>query len=174
METPDKIYYVMGVSGCGKTTLGKRLARVLSMPFFDGDDYHPPENIRKMAAGIPLEDADRRGWLLRLNELARSHKDTGAVIACSALKASYRDVLGRGLEDKVQWVYLHGSYGELHERMKNREGHFMPSGLLRSQFDTLEPPTYGIHIPVALSVDQALKKVLREMEGTDPEIDSSL
>ena len=81
MGKADKIFYVMGVSGCGKTTLGQLLSRQLGIPFFDGDDFHPPENIQKMAGGTPLEDADRQGWLLRLNELARNHKDTGAVIA---------------------------------------------------------------------------------------------
>ena len=165
---PHKIYYVMGVSGCGKTTLGQNLARQLGIPFFDGDDFHPQENIRKMAGGAPLEDDDRQGWLLRLNELARRHKDTGAIIACSALKEAYREVLGRGLEDHLQWIYIHGSYEEIHDRMAKRAGHFMPASLLRSQFETLEPPGYGIHIPVALSPQQALKKVLRETPGADP------
>ena len=165
METPKKIYYVMGVSGCGKTTLGQKLSRNLGIPFFDGDDFHPPENIRKMAGGTPLQDSDRQGWLLRLNELARTHKDTGAVIACSALKEAYREILGRGLEGHIQWIYLHGSYEELHKRMKEREGHFMPADLLTSQFDTLEPPAYGISVPVALSPDQALEKVLTEIAG---------
>lgn len=167
MGTTDKIYYVMGVSGSGKTTLGQKLSRKLGIPFFDGDDYHPPENIQKMAGGTPLEDADRQGWLLRLNELARSHKDTGAVIACSALKETYREVLEQGLEDHLRWIYLHGSYEELHDRMKKREGHFMPAGLLRSQFATLEPPVYGIHVPVGLNPDQALEKVFRDIEGTE-------
>lgn len=166
MEVPEKIYYVMGVSGCGKTTLGQKLSRELGIPFFDGDDFHPPENIRKMARGTPLQDSDRQGWLLRLNKLARTHKDTGAVIACSALKEAYRKILGRGLEDQLQWIYLHGSYEELHKRMEQREGHFMPANLLRSQFDTLQPPAYGIHVPVALSPDQALEKVIKEVTGS--------
>jgi gluconokinase len=164
-EKAEKIYYVMGVSGSGKTTLGQKLAGKLGIPFFDGDDFHPPQNIRKMAGGTPLEDSDRQGWLLRLNELARTHKDTGAIIACSALKEAYREILGQGLEGHLQWVYLQGSYQELHERMKIREGHFMPSDLLRSQFDTLEPPAYGIHVPVTLSPDQALEKVFKEVAG---------
>jgi carbohydrate kinase (thermoresistant glucokinase family) len=121
-----------------------------------------------MAGGTPLEDADRKGWLGRLNELAINHQGTGAVIACSALKEKYREVLGQGLEDHVRWIYLHGRFEELHCRMKTREGHFMPSALLRSQFDTLEPPAYGIHVPVALSPDEALKRILKEINGADP------
>lgn len=168
MGMPDNIFYVMGVSGCGKTTLGQLLSRQLGIPFFDGDDFHPPENIQKMAGGTPLEDRDRKGWLLRLNELARNHKDTGAVIACSALKEAYRKVLARGLDQQVRWIYLHGTYEELHNRMTQRKGHFMPAGLLESQFETLEPPAYGIHIPVALPPDQALRKILDELGGLSP------
>ncbi|MEJ2585796.1 MAG: gluconokinase [Robiginitalea sp.] len=168
MGTTDKIYYVMGVSGSGKTTLGKNLARRLGIPFFDGDDFHPPENIRKMSAGIPLEDIDRRGWLLRLSELARARQDTGAVIACSALKEAYRKLLEEGLEGKAIWVYLQGSYEELYRRLQNRKGHFMPATLLKSQFETLEPPAYGIHIPVRLNPEQALEKVLEHLRGGAP------
>jgi len=168
MGKADKIFYVMGVSGCGKTTLGQLLSRQLGIPFFDGDDFHPPENIQKMAGGTPLEDADRQGWLLRLNELARNHKDTGAVIACSALKEAYRKVLARGLENQVRWIYLHGSYEELQNRITQRQGHFMPAGLLGSQFETLEPPAYGIHVPVALHPDLALRKIMEEIGGSSP------
>lgn len=172
MGTPEKIYYVMGVSGSGKTTLGQKLAGRLGIPFFDGDDFHPPENVRKMARGVPLDDADRQGWLLRLNELALSHRDTGAVIACSALKEAYREILGTGLQGKVQWIYLHGSYQHLYNRMKKRAGHFMPATLLKSQFDALEPPVYGIHIPVSLSPQQALDRIFGETRGaTDPKSD---
>ena len=168
MGKADKIYFVMGVSGCGKTTLGQKLAGRLGIPFFDGDDFHPPENIRKMAGGTPLEDADRKSWLLRLNELALSHRDTGAVIACSALKETYRELLGKGLQGKVRWIYLHGSYEQLYSRMKKRPGHFMPANLLKSQFETLEPPVYGIHIPVSLRPQQALDRILEENQQEDP------
>ena len=165
MGKDPKIFYVMGVSGSGKTTLGRKLAQALEVPFFDGDDFHPPENIQKMARGKPLEDADRMGWLQRLNELARSHRDSGAVIACSALKEAYRERLAEGLQGTVQWISLEGSYGEILERMQKREGHFMPAALLKSQFDALEPPGYGIKIPVALSPEGALEKALMEIEN---------
>lgn len=154
----------MGVSGSGKTTLGQKLAGALGLPFFDGDHYHPPENIRKMSAGTPLGDADRQGWLQRLNQLARSHEDKGAVIACSALKEQYRQLLRKGLEKGIQWIYLKGDYGELLERMAGREGHFMPKDLLKSQMDTLEEPPYGIHIPVALAPHEALETALGKLQ----------
>ena len=165
MGPAEKIYYVMGVSGSGKTTLGQQLASHLGIPFFDGDDFHPPENIQKMAGGAPLDDADRRDWLLRLNELAGNHKGSGAVIACSALKETYREILESGLEGKVRWIYLHGSYEQIHNRIQKRKGHFMPSELLRSQFETLEPPSYGIHIPVKLSPEAAVQRILVEIQA---------
>lgn len=155
---PD-IYVIMGVSACGKTTLGRALAGELAVPFFDGDDFHLPESIAKMAAGQPLNDADRRGWLGRLNEVARAHRQTGAVIACSALKERYREWLSEGLEDAMVWVVLTGSFEEISERIENRKGHFMPPALLRSQFETLELPAYGIHLPVSLTVADMLDRI---------------
>ena len=109
-----QIFYVMGVSGCGKSTIGKMLAQELEIPFFDGDDYHPEANIEKMKSGRPLNDEDRKGWLLRLNTLAQSQKEKGAVIACSALKEAYRVLLNKGLKNEVCWVYLEGSYATIY------------------------------------------------------------
>ena len=160
MEQRKPIYYVMGVSGCGKTTLGKALSERMALPFFDGDDFHPKENIAKMKNGIPLDDADRAGWLSRLNEVALQHRETGAVIACSALKEAYRKTLANGLNDKVIWVYIHGSRQGIHERLEQRRGHYMPSALLDSQFRDLEPPAYGIHIPMELELPLAVDKVV--------------
>ena len=162
MEPIEKIYFVMGVSGSGKTTLGQALAGHLGIPFFDGDDFHPPENIQKMAGGVPLTDADRRGWLVRLNELALCHTSTGAVIACSALKERYREILVTGLQAEIRWIYLHGSHEQIYDRMQKRQGHFMPADLLRSQFEALEPPSYGIHIPVELGPEEAVELILTE------------
>lgn len=154
-----KIYFVMGVSASGKTTLGKALAATLDLEFFDGDDYHLPENIAKMSAGQPLTDHDRKGWLQSLNALAREHRETGAVIGCSALKERYREWLSEGLGDAVAWVVLTGTFDQIRERIENRKGHFMPPALLRSQFDTLELPAYGIHLPVTLSVAEMLQQI---------------
>ncbi|SFR45142.1 gluconokinase [Robiginitalea myxolifaciens] len=156
----SKIYWVMGVSACGKSTLGKALAARFGIPFFDGDDYHPEANIEKMAAGIPLEDADRLGWLERLNALAQEHgKQKGAVIACSALKESYRQLLSRNQTTKQVWVVLLGSYEQLLKRIQSREDHFMPPALLQSQFDTLEIPVYGLHLDCTQPLDILVKKI---------------
>lgn len=162
VEKRNFIYFVMGVSGSGKSTLGAALARELAIPFYDGDDFHPPENVQKMQAGIPLEDADRHGWLLRLGGLGRRHLGQGAVIACSALKESYRELLQEGLGESVVWVYLEGDEKAIRERLEQRTGHFMPVSLLQSQFRALEPPSYGIRVPVSLPVEDAVAKVLRE------------
>ena len=158
----------MGVSASGKTTLGKALAAKLGLEFFDGDDYHLPENIAKMAAGQPLTDHDRKGWLQGLNALAREHLQTGAVIGCSALKESYREWLSEGLGEAVTWVVLTGSFEQIRQRIENRKGHFMPPALLRSQFDTLEVPAYGIHLPVTLSVAEMLRQIGEAAKGGRP------
>jgi carbohydrate kinase (thermoresistant glucokinase family) len=166
MPFKKNIFIIMGVSGCGKSTLGIALGKYLDIPFFDGDDFHPPGNIQKMSAGVPLEDSDREPWLIRLNNLAMQHQGDGAVIACSALKESYRQLLQNGLEENIIWVYLHGTYQELLERVSGRSEHYMPSALLQSQFDALQPPQYGIHIPVSLSVDEAITKISEESNSS--------
>ena len=145
-----KIIYIMGVSGSGKSTIGFLLGKTLDLPYLDGDDYHPPENIQKMEKGQPLTDADRRGWLQTLNQLALAHEHEGAVIGCSALKHSYRERLIQGLGPLAVFVHLEGSTKLIHERMAHRSGHFMPPALLASQFATLEPPKNAI----VVSIDQ--------------------
>ena len=140
------IFFIMGVSGCGKSTIGKLLAQEFTLPFFDGDDYHPPENIDKMAAGKPLNDHDRAGWLARINDLAKTQK-SGAVIACSALKKTYRSILIDQLH-AAHFVYLKGTFEEISQRLEARKNHFMPAGLLQSQFDILEVPTNAISVSI--------------------------
>jgi carbohydrate kinase (thermoresistant glucokinase family) len=132
---------VMGVSGCGKSTVGKLLARQLQAEFLEGDDLHPPRNIERMAAGIPLTDNDRRDWLLQIAEQiadARAGRH-GLVVSCSALKRSYRDML-RTAAGQLGFVHLHASREELQARLAARADHFMPGSLLDSQLQTLEPP----------------------------------
>src|SRR5262245_11668273 len=132
----------MGVAGSGKTTIGALFARARSLPFVEGDDLHPPENVRRMAAGIPLTDDDRLPWLLAIAARLRdAHRaGHGLVVACSALKRSYRDLLRtRGTAD-VRFVFLAGSRSLLLERLAGRRGHFMPPSLLDSQLGTLEEP----------------------------------
>ena len=153
------IFYVMGVSGCGKSTIGKLLAEEFDIPFLDGDDYHPETNVKKMAAGNPLDDTDRKGWLERLNTLSLEHKDIGVVIACSALKKSYRKILRQQLFDQVHFVYLEGTFEEISERLSQRKNHFMPTGLLKSQFDTLEVPTNAITVSILDAPEEIVSKV---------------
>ncbi|HNB51173.1 MAG TPA: gluconokinase [Anaerolineales bacterium] len=133
------IIVVMGVSGSGKTTVGKMLAARLGCRFFDGDDFHPPENIEKMANGIPLTDADRIPWLARLQTLLHRHLADGVVLACSALKRQYRAQL-RENNPGLQFVYLAGDFETIWARMQTRKNHYMKAEMLQSQFAALEPP----------------------------------
>jgi len=137
------LYVIMGVCGSGKSLIGAQLARALDIEFVDGDALHPPDNVQRMAAGIPLTDDDRRGWLLaiaaRLREAQRAR--IGLVLSCSALKRSYRDLLRSVGAADVHFVYLAGSRALLAERMTNRRGHFMPPSLLDSQLAILEEPS---------------------------------
>jgi carbohydrate kinase (thermoresistant glucokinase family) len=130
---------VMGVSACGKSTVGRLLAEARAMEYLDGDDFHPPQNVARMAAGQALSDDDRQGWLLALSERLARAQGKGVVLSCSALKRAYRDVLRRGAPHLLL-VYLHGSRALLAERIAARTGHYMPASLLDSQLATLQPP----------------------------------
>lgn len=133
---------VMGVSGCGKSTVGAELAEKLGIPFQEGDRLHPPANVEKMSAGTPLTDDDRWPWLDLVGaELRKGFEAGGVVISCSALKKSYRDRLRAATGGPLYFVYLEGSIELLTQRMGAREGHFMPLSLLKTQLDTLEVPT---------------------------------
>jgi gluconokinase len=135
------VYVVMGVTGSGKSTVGAMLARRLRLDFVEGDDYHPPENVRRMASGNALTDADRAGWLRALARRIQEAKDagTGLVLTCSALKRAYRDVF-RGADPEVRFVFLKGPESLIGERIAARRGHFMPASLLESQLAILEEP----------------------------------
>lgn len=154
----------MGVSGSGKSFVGESLAKELSFPFIEGDDYHTAENIDKMRRGIPLQDADRLPWLDQLHEVAVTHKHTGCVIACSALKKKYRERLSLNIEQEVQWIYLKGSYDQILERMQNRKDHFMPPEMLLSQFETLEEPEGAIEINIAESPEILVQKIKSRLQ----------
>ncbi|MCG9752084.1 gluconokinase [Vibrio brasiliensis] len=156
---------VMGVSGCGKSLIGSELAKSLKLPFYDGDDFHPQANVEKMRQGIPLDDADRSGWLDTLNKLYVDNEC--AVIACSALKPEYRDILRRNNESLVI-VYLKGDFDTIWARHKNRANHyFNGEAMLRSQFDTLVEPANAeaLHIDIAQSVEQVLQQALTAIEA---------
>ena len=158
---------VMGVSGCGKSSLGSALAEALAMPFFEGDALHPPANVEKMRSGIPLGDDDRWPWLDRV---AASLADRGsAVVSCSALRRSYRDHIRARAGGAVGFIHLAGSRDLLAERMQARPGHYMPVSLLDSQLATLEPPgmdealTIDIALPPGLMLVAALDYVKGRM-----------
>jgi gluconokinase len=154
------IVIVMGVSGSGKTTIGEALAASLGWPYLDADDYHPAANVAKMAAGTPLQDADRWPWLDKLNSALR--KDEKAILGCSALKESYRQRLTAGLKD-FRIVFLRGTFELLSERAAERKHRFMPASLLKSQFETLEPPRGAIEVDVAQPVEACVQQILRSL-----------
>jgi gluconokinase len=162
-DSPDKspcALIVMGVSGSGKSTIAVALAERLGWTFEDGDRFHPASNVAKMSAGHPLNDEDRWPWLEAIaDEIGRVCKAGGhIVIACSALKRAYRDVLGRGRKD-VRFVFLDGSQALIADRLAKRKGHFMPPGLLDSQFKTLEPPAADER-PIAVSIDAPVETII--------------
>jgi len=154
------IVVVMGVSGSGKTTIGRQLAARLGCEFLDGDDFHPPENVARMAAGTPLTDDDRWPWLDRLNALLRQRAARGesAVLACSALKESYRTRLTQGLA-RCEIVHLRGSIDLIRSRLATREHRYMPAALLESQFAALEPPQDAIVIDVTAPSAQCVETI---------------
>jgi gluconokinase len=165
-ETPCALI-VMGVSGSGKTTVGEGLAKRLGWPYEDADKFHPASNVAKMSAGHPLTDEDRWPWLKAIAaEIDRvCDADERVVIGCSALKRAYRDILVHGRTD-IRLVYLDGTQALIADRLGRRKGHFMPPGLLTSQFSTLEPPTPDEHVlrvsidaPVEAIVDDVLRQL---------------
>lgn len=159
-----RFFIIMGVSGCGKTSVGKSLAEYLGWDFYDADDFHPPENVSKMANGIPLDDSDRAPWLASLNDLISSSLKTNrpGVLACSALKESYRQQLMGGNDD-VQLVYLKGSYDLIWSRMIARKDHYMKPHMLQSQFDALEEPSNAITVDISPSMAEILQVVIKQM-----------
>ena len=154
----------MGVSGCGKSCVGKALAEHLGWSFYDADDFHPPANVSKMANGIPLDDSDRAPWLATLHDLISSslRADKPGVLACSALKERYRQQLMDGV-DNVQLVHLKGSYDLIWSRMIARKEHYMKPHMLESQFKTLEEPTNALTMDISMSVDDIAQKIISSM-----------
>jgi len=161
-----RFFIVMGVSGCGKSSVGKALAENLGWDFYDADDFHPPANVAKMASGIPLDDSDRAPWLDSLHNLISSSlkADSPGVLACSALKERYRQQL-TGNDDAVQIVHLKGSYDLIWSRMEIRTDHYMKPHMLKSQFETLEEPTNALTIDISMSLDEIVQEILEYVKN---------
>jgi len=159
---------VMGVSGAGKSTVGKLIAAHLDCPFRDADSFHPPANIEKMSRGEPLTDDDRSPWLNAIAAWIAEHRAAGTlcVVTCSALKHAYRDIVTDKQNDDTRLVYLRGDFALIEARLKARTGHFMPPGLLRSQFDALEEPgadEHAITVFVGATPDEIAERVIEKL-----------
>ncbi len=156
-----RAFVVMGVSGCGKSSIGAAVARALGGTFIDGDALHPANNIAKMARGEPLNDADRAPWLIEVGKTLAQHDET-TLIACSALKRQYRDAIAQAAGKHVTYLFLDGSPEVIAKRLAKREGHFMPATLLASQFETLQPPTPP-EDAITVNIDQPFDAVVQDL-----------
>ena len=156
----NKTIVVMGVSGSGKTSVGSGLALRLGWQFFDGDDFHPPQNVQKMAQGSPLTDEDRIPWLEELQKLIHTQfmQGNSIVLACSALKDSYREILCKN-NPEVMFVHLVGDFQLIADRMRERSDHYMKASMLESQFATLEVPADALSV----SIDQPVASIIEEI-----------
>jgi 6-phosphogluconate dehydrogenase len=158
------IIFVTGVSGSGKTTIGKLLSEKTGIQFFDADDFHSETNKEKMRNGQPLTDEDRKDWLKVMNEIANDQvKRGGAIIACSALKEKYRTVLSAGITVPVFWIFLRGDYDLIFQRMQARVNHYMSASLLESQFGILEAPGNAIIVDISEQPDKIVEKIISQL-----------
>ncbi len=158
------VYIIMGVSGCGKTTIGKMLAQRLAMEFHDADENHSQDNIDKMKNSIPLDDEDRVPWLSVLaGNIARWNRGKGTVLACSALKEKYRRILSRNGREDVVFIYLEGDRNIILDRIKGRKEHFFPVELLESQFKALEKPQNAITVQIGKAPEQICSDLIDQL-----------
>ena len=156
------VVVIMGVTGSGKTTVGRAVAERLGWPFYDADDFHPAENVAKMRSGLPLTDADREPWLEALTSLLAGLGSRDAVLACSALGREFRARLVEGLD--VEVVYLEADAQLAAERLRARRGHFMPPSLVASQFEALEEPEDVMTLDARLSSQELVEKIVAKIE----------
>jgi carbohydrate kinase (thermoresistant glucokinase family) len=157
------IYVIMGVCGCGKSLIGKMLADKLGISFYEGDDFHPQSNVRKMRSGKALNDDDRKPWLeIMATQMQEWQEKGGVVLSCSALKKKYRDILRKNNE--VRFVYLKGTPELIEQRMQSRKKHFMSLKLIRSQFDTLEEPDNAITADIDDTPERILENIIKQLE----------
>ena len=158
------VIVLMGVSGSGKTTIGRALAKSLRWGFSDADDFHSAANVEKMKKGIPLTDEDRKPWLRSIRAAIEqwNRDEPGHVLACSALKGRYREILGRG-DPEVKFVYLQGSFDLISQRLKERKGHFFNPALLRSQFEALESPKDALVVDISKDPQEVVGAILEQV-----------
>ena len=155
---------IIGVSGSGKTTIGKLLSEIVDAPFYDADDFHPLSNINKMKQNIPLNDKDRLPWLATLSQKIEKWNNKGeAILACSALKEKYREILSSTTKN-ILWVFLKGNFELVQTRIEKRNDHFMSKELLRSQFDALEIPDNAITIDIELAPAEIIKIIMSKIK----------
>ncbi|MBC3540276.1 gluconokinase [Rufibacter sediminis] len=168
-------YIIMGVSGSGKSTVGKLLAQKLQLHFIDADDHHLAPSIAKMSQGIPLTDEDRAEWLRKLNHLLKQAEAAGqeVVMACSALKEQYRLVLQQNLGNELKIVFLDGDEALLRSRLSNRTGHFMPGALLASQLETLEVPANALKLNVIQTPEELVQEIIQHYPAQGSSIQTS-
>jgi carbohydrate kinase (thermoresistant glucokinase family) len=161
-----KVIYIMGVSGSGKSTIGKQLSERTGYDFYDADNFHTKENKAKMSAGIPLTDEDRWPWLANINRFVIDKIMVNDIImVCSALKQSYRDELNKTIEKKCSWIFLRGDYDTINNRLKGRTDHYMPSTLLQSQFDALEVPEDVISVDISHPPEMIVEDIISKLKN---------
>lgn len=160
-SAPMTVFILMGVSGSGKTTIGKRVSQELGVPFYEGDDFHPPENIAKMSSGIPLDDKDRVPWIDALVSALNERESKDAVVACSALSRFIRERIRGGLKDSAKFIWLTARPEIIEERLRQRGQHYMKAGMLASQFAALQMPQTARQVSVERPVDEVVAEVLQ-------------
>ncbi len=160
------VIYIMGVSGSGKTTIGKLLSQKTGYPFYDADDFHSIENKAKMNAGIPLTDEDRQPWLDGINNfVVEANKKHPVILVCSALKKRYRERLSESIEDNCQWIFLEGDFNTILGRLNSRADHYMPASLLQSQFAALEIPQDANRIDIRNTPEEIIQTIRTKLKS---------
>jgi 6-phosphogluconate dehydrogenase len=161
----NPVIYIMGVSGSGKTTIGKILSEKTGYTFYDADDFHSQDNKAKMNIGLPLTDEDREPWLDNIHHfVVEAIKKNPVILVCSALKQRYRERLSDSVEDNCRWIFLEGDFNTIFARLNNRAGHFMPASLLQSQFDALEIPQDAIRIDIHMSPEEIAETIISNLK----------